>query len=264
MHFRKYNRHITLLCFTASVFLAPSVLARRGPEGLPERALIAPAQVTQAIQTEKLLNSRENVALPQGKNWFEVVHGTVPVIITAPHATRPLREGKRRFSDGGGTAALALALGEQTGASVVYTTYEGPSDPNYYDDNAFKTALSDLIQSVKPVLLLDIHGSHPYRSYDIDLGTMNGASLSGHPELLRQLIYRLKTDGINSLSLNRFAASSHQTITKFAAKAGVPAIQLEVNATWLTPSEGNIEAQRFSILLQALSRFVIDATTTRK
>ncbi|SHO57285.1 hypothetical protein [Vibrio quintilis] len=257
MNFKKYF-HITLICLTASVLMALPVAAKRGTEPLPERALISPAQVTQAIQVENLLNSRENVALPEGESWFKVVKGTIPVIITAPHATRPFREGKRRFSDGGGTAALALALGEQTGASVIYTTYEGPSDPNYYDDNGFKAALADLIQAETPVLLLDIHGSHPFRSYDIDFGTMNGESLLGQPGLLHRLIHRLKEDGIDSLSSNRFAASSHQTITKFAAQAGVPAIQLEINATYVMPSEGNLEAQRFSVLLQALSRFVTD------
>ena len=132
----------------------------------PQKALIEPKQVVSAIEREKELTEREGVAIPDGEQWFEVIQRRSPIILSAPHSTRPLREGKRRFSDGGGTAALALALGELTDATVIYTTYEGPSDPNYYDDNAYKEALAHLIQEKKPLLVLDFHGSHPYRSYD--------------------------------------------------------------------------------------------------
>ena len=223
---------------------------------LPEKALIAPATVTEAIELEQTLDNRKGVAIPQGASWFEVVEGTVPVIVTAPHATRPFRNGKYRFSDGGGTAALAVAIGELTGATVMYTTYEGPSDPNYYDNNAFKGQLKQLIEKTKPKLVLDLHGSHPYRSYDIDIGTMNGASLLGEDALLDTLLARLRSEGIDSLSYNRFPAAKHQTITKFSSLQGVPAIQLEMNATWVNPGSGNVEAQRFSKLLQALVRFI--------
>ena len=222
----------------------------------PERALIEPQQVMSAISIEETLNGREDKTIPEGENWFEVIEGSIPVIITAPHATRPLRNGKRRFSDGGGTAALALSLGEITGAYVIYTTYEGPSDPNYYHSNDFKKALLTLINDVKPEYILDLHGSHPYRSYDIDLGTMAGDSLLGDDKLLFDLIKYLNKEGIASISYNRFAAAKNETITKFAFEQGVPAIQMEINATYVTPSQGNIEAQRFSLLLQALVRFI--------
>lgn len=223
---------------------------------LPQRALVEPEQVSAAIQLATMLDKREGVAIPQGESWVKTINGDVPVIITAPHVTRPLREGKRRFSDGGGTGALAVALGGMTGATVIYTTYEGPSDPNYYDDNKFKEELARLIDEIKPRYILDIHGSHPFRSYDIDLGTMNGRSLLGNDSLLSTLVERLKGEGIWSISYNRFAASKNGTITKFVSEKGVPAIQLEINATYLTPASGNIEAQRFSRLLQALVRFI--------
>ena len=222
----------------------------------PQRALIEPKQIKSAISVEKELNGREEEPIPEGGKWFEVIEGTIPVIVTAPHSTRPLRNRKRRFSDGGGTAALAISLGELTGVYVIYTTYEGPSDPNYYHDNKFKEELSDLINKVKPAYILDIHGSHPYRSYDIDLGTMGGESLLGNEDLLFDLIKHLNKEGIESISYNRFGASKNETITKFSYEHGVPAIQMEINATYVTPSNGNIEAQRFSKLLQALTRFI--------
>ncbi|AJQ96232.1 hypothetical protein [Gynuella sunshinyii] len=250
----------SLIAFMALV----SLFACTSSTVLPEQALVEPDLVTRAIELETSLNQRQGLPVPEQQHWFNVIEGHIPVIITAPHATRPLRNGQRRFSDGGGTAALAVVLGELTGAYVIYTTYEGPSDPNYYDDNDFKTQLQKLITTVQPLYILDIHGSHPYRSYDIDLGTMNGHSLLGHQDLLKQLIKRFDMEGISSLSYNRFAASRNETITKFAAAHGIPAIQLEINSTYVTPAEGNVYAQRFSILSQALARFINDSVATNR
>jgi len=221
-----------------------------------DRAIIDPPCVTSSIKFAKQLNDREGLKLPEGEKWFEVIEGSTPVVITAPHSTRPLRNGKRRFSDGGGTAALAVAIAQITGATIIYTSYEGPSDPNYYDDNRLKEKLKQIIETLHPKYVLDLHGSHSYRSYDIDLGTMDGKSLLGNEKLLKRLIEQFHKDGITSISHNRFSASKAQTITKFSSNHGVPAIQLEINATWVSPGNSNIEAQRYSKLLQSLARFI--------
>lgn len=223
---------------------------------LPQKAIVAPSLVYKAIEIEQALDAREGVPIEEGADWFKVVPGNIPVIITAPHATRPLREGNRRFADGGGTAALALSVAELTGAHVIYTTGEGPSDPNYYDDNGFKRELARLIDEIQPRYVLDIHGSHPYRPYDIDLGTMHGESLLGQDALLQELVQSLRREGIVNISSNYFAGAKNQTITKFAASLGVPAIQVEVNTNWASPSEGDVQAQRFAQLLQAIARFI--------
>ncbi|GAA5525495.1 hypothetical protein Maes01_02065 [Microbulbifer aestuariivivens] len=223
---------------------------------LPQRAIVEPKLVHQAIETEQALDAREGVAIEAGAEWFKVVPGRIPVIITAPHATRPLRNGNRRFADGGGTAALALAVAELTGAHVIYTTHEGPSDPNYYDDNDFKRELARLIGEVRPRYVLDIHGSHAYRPFDLDLGTMGGRSLLGQEALLHELIASLRAEGLDNLSYNYFGAAKSETITKFASGLGVPAVQLEANTNYLSPSAGSVQAQRFSQLVQALTRYI--------
>ncbi|MCP4134131.1 MAG: ketol-acid reductoisomerase [bacterium] len=242
------------------LFVIVSIAGYAVASGLPERALVEIGMVNESIELEKELNSRENVPIPKSGKWFEVVIGEIPVVVTAPHATRPFRNGKRRFSDGGGTAALAVAVGQLTGATVMYTTYEGPSkppsDPNSYDNSPFKIELGKVLTKVKPKFVLDIHGSHPHRSFDIDMGTMNGESLLGNEELVYNLIKHLRAEGINCLSSNRFAASKTPTITRFCKNNSVPAIQLEINSTWVSPGAGTIEAQRFSRLIQALTRFV--------
>jgi hypothetical protein len=141
--------------------------------------------------------------------------------------------------------------------TVLYTTYDSPSDPNFYDDNAFKAALRDLILSIRPAALLDIHGSYPYRPYEIDLGTMDGASVLGDGQLISQLVASLNAEGITDISYNRFPASMNQTITKFASSMGVPSVQLEFSSIRVSPSKKNaVSGHQFAQSLEALAEFL--------
>jgi hypothetical protein len=223
---------------------------------LPLRALIDVASVDAAIRDETALDGRADCLATPPEPWFAIDEGEQPVLVTAPHVTRPFREGAYRFEDGGGTGALARALNRLTGASTIYTVDASPSDPNYYDDNEFKKTVARLIADKHPRFLLDIHASHANRPYDVDLGTMNGASLLGQTQLLADLIDALRAEGLANLSLDYFPAKQQQSLTKFAAAHGVPAIQLEISSTWLRPASSDLSAHRFAQLLQALVRFI--------
>jgi len=225
-------------------------------EPVLEKEIIEPAAITEAIELEKRIDAQSALPAPAHTPWFEVREGDVPVVVSAPHATMPFREGKYRFADGAGTAALAVLLHELCGVTCIYTTFESPSDPNFYDDNAYKAALLGLLERHHAVLVLDLHGSHPYRPYDLDFGTMEGRSVLGHDHLVPELAACLRREGLVNLSSNYFAASTNATVTRFASAHGVPAVQLEMNSTWLSPDRGDLEAHRFAQLLEALVRFV--------
>ena len=155
-----------------------------------------------------------------------------------------------------GTGALAVALHKLTNAPLIYTTRRSPSDPNYYDDNAFKEAVGRLIAEKKPLLVLDIHGSHSHRPYEVDFGVMGGRSLLGRDEWLNRLVAILRNDGLLNLSRDFFPAAKQQTVTKYASGLGVPAIQLEISSTYLDPGRDPLYGHRFAQVLQALARFI--------
>ena len=221
-----------------------------------KKAIVEPSDVENAIKIANELDSRKDQVPPEGVSWFEIKRGALPAIVTAPHATQPFREGKYRFSDGGATGGLVVALQAICDITVVYTTYDSPSDPNYYDNNEFKSSLASLISEVKPVLLLDLHASNPYRPYDVDVGTMNGSSLLGDNLLIPHLIDAFSKEGILSISVNRFAAAKDQTVTKYASSKGVPSVQLEFSATRTSPATDALAAHRFAQTLQALAEFL--------
>lgn len=228
-------------------------------EGEPpplERAIVDTQLLAQAIQIELRYEAKARQEAPPGASSVNVLKGDGRVIVTAPHASESFRDGAYRVCDGGGTGALAEMLHKLAGATAIASNYRSPSDPSYYDDNPFKRTLRALIEEQHPLLVLDIHGSHESRPYDVDFGTMNGQSLMGAQTYLPALQNALWREGIRNFSLDYFSAARHQTIAKFASNLKVPAIQLEVSSTWLQPSKKELMAHRFSQLLQGLTRYV--------
>ena len=85
---------------------------------------------------------------------------------------------------------------------------------------------------------------------------MGRRSLLGRDDLLNALSAALRAEGLGNQSLDFFAAAVNQTITKWVSGRGVPAIQLEISATWLTAGAGALPAHRYAQLLQGLVRFI--------
>jgi len=234
-----------------------SIINCNGQNNL-EKAIVTPSQIDTLIFLEKQFSENDSTPPPQNEKWYRFLPGkNNKVLVTAAHATSQMREGAIKRPDGG-TGSLALSLNKYRNIPVLVTSYMSPSDPNYYDDNEFKDSLSKIIDELKPILIIDLHGSHPFRPYDVDFGTMKGRSMSERKYLLDSLTLELRQNGLTNLSLDYFSASTNQTITKFVWNKGYSCIQLEINSNYLSADEGNIYAQKTAQLLQALIRFIDD------
>ncbi|MDX2148982.1 MAG: ketol-acid reductoisomerase [Planctomycetota bacterium] len=254
-----------------------------GPAGVPStpslpfpRAIVEPEHVARAIAAERDLGERAATLPAGGEAWFAYRPGTSAVLFTAPHATKPMRNGELRFADTG-TGSLALLLNQLACAPVLYTTMASPSDPNREDDNAFKKELAARMSEVRPQIVVDLHGSDPSRPYDVDFGTIEGRSLMARRDLFDRLVEALRFEGLSAFSSARFDATG-KTITRWAFERGVPAIQLEISSTWIShglpddlcthdreahrhcheDSAKGVLGQRFARVLQALVRFAAE------
>src|SRR5688500_6238601 len=108
-------------------------------------AIVVKEHVAEAAKFEAELAKRYNTPAPATQRSFEVLPGESKVLIVAGHATSHMREGKSKEADGG-TGSLALMINRLAGCPTIYATYQSASDPNYYDDNAFKAELKSLIE----------------------------------------------------------------------------------------------------------------------
>ncbi len=193
----------------------------------------------------------------KGDGWVTVLRGKRLVVLSAPHAF-PVSRKNGKYADQG-TGELAVLLHRLTDATVIYTSGEPPCDPNNDDQNAYKRALSTLINEIRPKLIIDLHRAHQSRPFDIDYGTLHG--LSCQRRTLNKITACLREEGLTNFSSNAFSASRNLTITKWAYHHKVEAFQLEINSTWLDFNGDPLSQQRFAQLLQGLTIFLIQTTT---
>ncbi len=219
---------------------------------------VSAAYIDTMIQHEKFFTKHDTVHAPIGEKWFRFVPGSSNrIMILAPHTTSQTREGKRKAADAG-TGSLIEALNMLRDVPVFYTIYMSPSDPNYYDNNEYKDSLSEVLSAVKPMFVIDLHASDRSRPYDVDLGTMHGASLLDEPVWLDTLTKELENSGIKNISSNFFSAEKQESDTKFVSGRGYACLQLEINADFLSPDQGKSYRKKTLHLLEALVRFIDD------
>jgi hypothetical protein len=220
-----------------------------------KRGLVTPETIAEMIDTEKQFAQNDSTPPPQGAAWFKYISGSKNILVIAGHATAQTRQGNIKGPDSG-TGSLAQALHQLGKVHILYTTYMSPSDPNFYDNNAFKDTLAKLLNAINPVFVIDLHGSNYYRSYDIDFGTMHDKSYRNRKLWVDKLISLLIESGIGNLSKDFFPAEANQTVTKFVYNMNIPVIQMEINSVFLNPQKDDIHGQKTSSLLQALLRFI--------
>jgi hypothetical protein len=224
-----------------------------------QKAIVTSANIDSLIVIEKRFLKNCSIPPPSNICWFEYQKGTKNILIIAEHATAQMRDGKMKQADGG-TGSIAIELNKLSNVPIFYTTYCSPSDPNYYDRNEFKDTLAKLLSELKPILVLDLHASHPFRPYDIDFGTMNGKSYLTRKDFLDSLKIAFTNEGLINQSQDYYSAEKNQTMTKFISGKGIPCIQLEINSNYLSPALGNIYGQKTAQLLQALLRFISETS----
>lgn len=221
----------------------------------PPKAIVTTTHIDSAKVLQYKFMKNDSVFAPKGENWFEYKISSKKILVIAGHATFHIREGETRVSDIG-TGPLAVLLNQFDSVSSLYATYKAPVDPNFNDSNDFKKTILYLLDTLKPIFVIDLHTSDVARPYDIDFGTMNGRSLLGDSTLFKKLIMFVRQEGLINLSSNYFAAEKNQTITKWVSNHGYKCIQMEISSTFMRPELDDLMSHRFSQLYQALKRFI--------
>lgn len=204
------------------------------------------------------------------KPGFSIIPGTIPLMISAPHAVNQFREGQVKWADKY-TGAIAILLHKLTGCHVIYASGYTGGDPNYdaFDSNPYQKALIAYVKAHNIPILIDLHGASSSRPYSIEMGTapvrdLNNnivgdanPSLKGHlfiSKLLRlsfdYAFSRLNNDAPKDIWLNTiFDAGSQNTVTKaISGGSDTATIQLEINGQYRDPQSQEL----LSALIQGL------------
>jgi len=191
---------------------------------------------------------------PEGCVSYSYLRGGIPVIVTAPHATRHRRLGAMKYQDRH-TGALAVILHALTGCHALYTHWASEVDPNYYNETPFKEALCGAVSEHAIEHVIDLHGTRRAAPHDIypGIGAEREFALD-EGRLVGGFYKSVKNAGLLAGGEDIFRACVQDTVAKFAArKLKTSAIQLEIQERLRSPEEN---PEGFKKLIECLASFI--------
>lgn len=177
----------------------------------------------------KKFDEYENKPLKE-EQTFEVIEGKIPVLLSAPHSVRQLREGKIKGKDRY-TGVITIELAKQTNSFAIYKTYNNQDDASYdIENNEYKEKVLELINKHNIKVFLDIHGAKDTDEFDVDIGTDEKRNLNGKTQILENLIKNLNEKGITKIGIDKkFKACTMHTLTKkIASSTNIACMQIEI------------------------------------
>jgi predicted N-formylglutamate amidohydrolase len=157
--------------------------------------------------------------------------GAGDVLVTAVHAYGHLRNGFCKPRDSG-TLQTSHVIAVAANADWMAVGEENAIDSNYHRETPFKDALAAHLAARPPRLVVDIHGSHALRPFDVEIGSIDQRSWLGRTQWRDALQQTLVHCGFfvsdNQVFRAAGATPEAQTITAFCMELGVPCVQLEI------------------------------------
>ena len=190
---------------------------------------------------------------PRQEDPFRFFPGTLPVLVSAPHAVRYYRQKRIKISDEF-TGSIVYLLNKLTGCHALAVTKLYCGDPNVDNPCLFKERINEICSREKVKLVLDIHGATREHKFDVDLSTNSGKTLLTKVKMLETLDLNFQTFGLIRLSHNHSAAFGLNTVTNYVARElEIPAVQLEINKQYRVPAQN---PQGFHRMLGALVKSI--------
>ena len=102
------------------------------------------------------------------ENSYELLSGSGPVMISAPHSVEQTRNGSIKYAEPE-TGVLAKMLHEELGCPVIYKTGNKGDDANFDEESSYKNALIEYVKNNNILFVLDLHQLAPFRDVIIDI-----------------------------------------------------------------------------------------------
>ncbi len=195
---------------------------------------------------------------PKQEDPIWVSLGKLPILVSAPHAVRHIRQKKIKMSDQF-TGSIVYLSNQITDCHAIAASKLYGGDPNADDPCIYKERIAEICGREKVKFVLDIHGAAREREFDVDFGTNGGKTLLGKTMILELLERNFKGFGLNKISYDYFAASGPNTLANYIARElRIPAVQIEINKQYRVPAQN---PQGFHRLLGALVASIRELTT---
>ena len=232
--------------------------------------------IEQILENERKFSINDYDGI-EGEN-YKIIQGSIPVMLSAPHAVNHFRNGQKKWADLY-TGGIALYLQQITGCHLIYNAGFTEKDPNFdeQENNDYQIKLKNYLyeteQKSLPIhVLLDLHGSSETREYAVELGTAPNSilseternvdltSLHGHKFVEDIVIksFEQHFSGLNTLKKSVwknkiFSAGGVNTVTKnISDSTKTDCLQLEINGEYRNPDN----KEQFKAIIAALTQII--------
>lgn len=187
---------------------------------------------------------------------FEIVDGTGPVIVSAPHSVEQTRKGAVKHGEYQ-TGVLCKLLHRQLQCPIAYKLQNNQDDANYDAVCNYKTALVAFVRKNHCRFLLDLHQMAPFRPEMINIGTGKGRNIYMRQDLVGKMTAIFTARAIWPVTIDTpfNAAFPHTVSATIARECQIPCFQIEINSRLLSD---HYPEYNFDAVLAALSDIVQD------
>ena len=156
-------------------------------------------------------------------------HGSIPILLSAPHTVNFLKEDGNFKMREGYTKAIVRYLAQKTGAFLMIKENSDGIDPNKIDMEDYKRQLLEVINKYRIQFVLDIHGAASHHDFALEIGSLDG--VSAKPQTIESLKKGLKNQGIAPVVENNPFKGGGITKTVHN-NAKIEVLQLEINRNY--------------------------------
>ena len=188
------------------------------------------------------------------ENSYELLSGTGPVMISAPHSVEQTRNGSIKYAEPQ-TGALAKMLHEELGCPVIYKTGNKGDDANFDEESSYKNALIEYVKNNNILFVLDLHQLAPFRDVIIDIGTGKFNNID-KIEYVNIVLKSFSARKLGTIQIDTpFDASFPFTVSSFVAKTcGISCLQIEMNSNTVYSGSDTAEIKK---VFDALSEIIM-------
>ena len=160
---------------------------------------------------------------------YIIKKGNIPILFTAPHTMKQIKEDGSIKLNEPYTKAIALYLNKYFNVNCMIKIKDTGLDANIDNRDDFKTELLRFIKDNNIKLVIDLHGSKKEHDFDVEFGTLD--NLSADFSTIKELEEAFVENGIqNIVHNNPFKGGA---ITQYVhGIKDTEVIQIEINAKY--------------------------------
>ncbi len=177
----------------------------------------------------------QKARLTHRENSFEILEGRLPILVSAPHNVKQIREGKTKPIDLGSGHLMLDVVNKTNCFGIIKTNCVGmegekDDDANYEKQHPYKDAVLNETNKHNLKALLDLHTMAEDRKELVNIGIYGGKNIHDNYEVLQKVVHTFEDFGYPVSLDEPFNAPPHTVAGFLATETNAFCLQIELNS----------------------------------